>query len=431
MVSELRAWQVDALARWRVNGHRGIVAAATGTGKTRMAIEAIREVLAAGGRAIVVVPTRTLQHQWIRGLRSARIAGRRLGTIGGTNPDPNPDHLILVAVIDSARNGARNLMRHWASSGLKTLLVVDECHWAGSDYNRGVFEGDASWRLGLSATPERGDDGFDDVLVPMLGPVVYRYALRDAMDDGVLSHLRSVNLLVDLSRMEQREYERVEGAVSSLRLQLRESHPQLFNSSDWTAAVAQAASKIPMANRLNALVKERRRLLANSSGRLTIIERLVAQGILHGRRSIVFNETIDQAERVAEIVGRLDEKFSIDHSRMGPREREVNLDAFRAGATSTLIVVRTADEGLDIPDADQAIIVSGTMNPRQRIQRLGRVVRLGGVSPRAISLLARGTVEETVVAQHDRELLGLERVVIKRTDDVDLLDAIALFDNQP
>jgi superfamily II DNA or RNA helicase len=73
-------------------------------------------------------------------------------------------------------------------------------------------------------------------------------------------------------------------------------------------------------------------------------------------------------------------------------------------------VVRAADEGLDVPDADQALITSGTLNPRQRIQRLGRVVRLGGQQPRALSLLARGTPEETVVAGRDLELLGVSRV---------------------
>jgi superfamily II DNA or RNA helicase len=73
-------------------------------------------------------------------------------------------------------------------------------------------------------------------------------------------------------------------------------------------------------------------------------------------------------------------------------------------------VVRAADEGLDVPDADQALITSGTLNPRQRVQRLGRIVRLGGQQPRALSLLARGTPEETVVAGRDLELLGVSRV---------------------
>ncbi|MFC4605848.1 DEAD/DEAH box helicase [Rhodococcus kronopolitis] len=428
-MTELRAWQTDALARWHANGRRGIIAAATGTGKTRMAIEAIRLALDDGARAVVVVPTRVLQQQWIRALRTAGIVGRRLGTIGGTSPDPNPDHLILVAVIDSARNGVGSLFRHWTSSGRPTLLVVDECHWSGSAHNRGVFDGDPAWRLGLSATPERGDDGFDDVLVPMLGEVVYRYSMRNAMDDGVLSDLRLSNLLIDLPQLEQSEYDRIEAQITASAATLTRQHPELFTSADWTAHIAQAASTIPAAKRLNSLVVERRRLLANNNGRLRAMEYLLDLGVLTSRRTILFNETINQAEHVAQKVRELGIKVSIDHSRLNSRERDQNQEAFRAGATDAMVAVRTADEGLDIPDADQAIIVSGTMNPRQRIQRLGRVVRLGGTPPRAISLLARGTLEESVIAGRDRELLGLDRVIIKplsafRDDSVDFLFSV-------
>jgi superfamily II DNA or RNA helicase len=410
-VSELRPWQSEALAVWEDNGRRGIVAAATGTGKTRLAIEALRRTAREGARSTIVVPTRILQDQWLRELRAARIVpSRRLGTIGGSNPDPNPDHLIIVAVIDSARTGSRSLIKHWNAQGDPTMLVVDECHWAGSQYNRGVFEGDARWRLGLSATPERGDDGFDDVLEPELGGIVYRYSLKDAMDDGVLADLRLVNLLVDLSKSELSEYHSVESRIERLESDLRRVHPELFANDDWTAAVAMAAKTLPLAKRLTNLVGERRRMLARSSARFAMVKRLLDAGEFAGRRTIVFNETIEQAEHVADLARQTGLRVVVDHSKMTPRDRTASHERFRGGGATCLVVVRAADEGLDVPDADQAVITSGTMNPRQRIQRLGRVVRLGGKAPRAISLLARGTPEETVVAGRDLELLGLDRV---------------------
>jgi superfamily II DNA or RNA helicase len=410
-VSELRQWQSDALAAWEGNKRRGIVAAATGTGKTRLALEAIRRTAAEGARTTVVVPTRILQDQWIRELREARIVpSKRMGTIGGPAPDPNPDHLILVAVMDSARTGAGSLVKHWNRLDLPTMLVVDECHWAGSEYNRGVFDGDARWRLGLSATPERGDDGYDEVLEPELGGIVYRYSLKDAMDDGVLADLRLVNLLVDLTRSELSEYQGVEQRIDRLEADLRLKHPELFEHADWTAAVAMAAKSDPMARRLTTLVNERRRMLARSAGRFVMVKRLIEAGEFEGRRTIVFNETIEQAEHVADLARQTGVSVVVDHSKMHPRDRNASQDRFRSGGASCLVVVRAADEGLDVPDADQALITSGTMNPRQRIQRLGRVVRLGGKPPRAISLLARGTQEETLVAGRDLELLGVDRV---------------------
>lgn len=410
-MSDLRTWQLEALDAWEANGRRGIVAAATGTGKTRLAIEAMKRSIAEGARVTVVVPTRVLQDQWTRELRQSRVVPvRRLGTIGGPAPDPNPDHLVLVAVIDSARTGGRSLVRHWNGIGLPTLLVVDECHWAGSEYNRGVFEGDARWRLGLSATPERGDDGFDEVLVPQLGGVIYRYSLKDAMDDGILADLRLVNLLIDLTRSEVAEYDRLEHRIDSLRSELASVHPEIFTHADWTADVAQAAKSDARAKRLSALVAERRRMLARSSGRYVMVKQLLDAGIFVGRRTIVFNETIEQAERIAEMVRAADIAVVVDHSKMSQRDRESSHALFRGGGADCLVVVRTADEGLDVPDADQAVITSGTLNPRQRVQRLGRVVRLGGQRPRAFSLLARGTPEEDVVAGRDLELLGTSRV---------------------
>lgn len=410
-MSNLRTWQSEALAAWESNGRRGIIASATGTGKTRVAIEALRRAAAEGARAIVVVPTRTLQDQWRRELQTARVVPvRRIGTIGGSDPDPNPDHLVIVAVIDSARTGGRSLVRHWNSLGLPTMLVVDECHWAGSEYNRGVFEGDARWRLGLSATPERGDDGFDEVLVPELAGIVYRYSLKDAMDDGVLADLRLVNLLVDLTRSELNEFELLEQRVERMRSDLAQRHPELFQHADWTGGVALAAKSDPLAKRLFTLVSERRRMLARSSGRFVTVKRLLEAGALAARRTIVFNETIEQAEHVADLARDSNVSVVVDHSKMNQRDRAGSHARFRSGGADCLVVVRAADEGLDVPDADQALITSGTLNPRQRIQRLGRVVRLGGQRPRALSLLARGTPEEHVVAGRDLELLGVSRV---------------------
>lgn len=410
-MSDLRQWQSEALAAWEANNRRGIIAAATGTGKTRLAIEALRQTASEGARATVIVPTRILQDQWLRELRQARVVpARRIGTIGGPSPDPSPDHLVLVAVIDSARTGSRSLVKHWNSMGLPTMLVVDECHWAGSEYNRGVFEGDARWRLGLSATPERGDDGFDEVLVPQLGGIVYRYSLKDAMDDGILADLRLVNLLIDLTRSEVTEYDRLQQKISSYERELASAHPELFAHKDWTADVARAAKRSPLAKRLSALVAERRRMLARSSARFTVVKQLLDNGEFESRRTIVFNETIEQAEHVADLVRAAGISVVVDHSKMNQRDRESSHLRFRGGGADCLVVVRTADEGLDVPDADQAIITSGTLNPRQRIQRLGRVVRLGRQRPRALSLLARGTPEELLVAGRDLELLGVSRV---------------------
>ena len=188
-------------------------------------------------------------------------------------------------------------MKHWNSIGLPTMLVVDECHWAGSEYNRGVFEGDARWRLGLSATPERGDDGYDEVLVPELGGIVYRYSLKDAMDDGVLADFRLVNLLVDLTRSELSEYN---GSSSGSAGSNRTSARSVPNSSrtgldGWCRTRRPRTTPWPRASRLSSVSAAG--CWREALGRFVMVKRLLEAGEFAGRRTIVFNETIEQAEQ--------------------------------------------------------------------------------------------------------------------------------------
>jgi superfamily II DNA or RNA helicase len=161
-----------------------------------------------------------------------------------------------------------------------------------------------------------------------------------------------------------------------------------------------------------------------------MVKQLLDAGHFTDRRTIVFNETIEQAEHVSDLVRGAGISVVVDHSKMSPRDREGSHARFRGRGADCLVVVRAADEGLDVPDADQAVITSGTLNPRQRIQRLGRVVRLGGRPPRALSLLARGTPEESIVAGRDLELLGTERVRTLSSDDGHLPTLWGTAENQ-
>ena len=100
----------------------------------------------------------------------------------------------------------------------------------------------------------------------------------------------------------------------------------------------------------------------------------------------------------------------VDHSALRTRDREAAHEAFRRERAAVLIAVRTVDEGVDVPDADVAIILSGTLTGRQRIQRIGRILRPSGSTAMCYSLLARGTSEESIVGAADASLLGPERV---------------------
>lgn len=404
----LRSWQGEALESWRRNSQRGIVAAATGTGKTLLACHAMSAFWGEKCRAVVVVPKQSLQEQWVRMFRSSMNLGPQvLGTIGGREKSFALSHRVVVAVIDSARSRLAPVVQHWKEQNERVMLIVDECHWAGSERSVGMLAANFDATLGLSATPERGDDGFDDLLVPRLGRVVYRYPLRDALDDELLAPLEVVNAYFDLDAAEQREHAKLTDQIRALRAKM----PEGFDDGPgWDARLARAAASDSDAHSLRSLLQRRRRLTVAAAGRLECVTQIVREGLLSHRRTLVFNESIEQAESVAAILRHSEVSFEVEHSRLSAERRQAALRRFAGGACGVLVAVRALDEGIDVPEADQAIIVSGTFNRRQRIQRIGRVVRPSGSKARVISLLAAGTPEQWEVGAADPELLGPERV---------------------
>lgn len=427
----LRAWQRDALDAWGKERQRGIVAAATGTGKTLLALNAIAAFAADGGRrVVVVVPKQVLQDQWVSLFRTtAGLGPDRLGTIGGRRPDFKLTHQVVVAVLDSARTRLTDPVAFWRSQGERVLLIVDECHWAGSERSETMFRLPYDATLGLSATPERGDDGFDDILVPNLGPVVYRYTVRAALDDRLLADLSAINVYFRLGVGDHSEYARLTERITELRAGIKVRYPDLGAGPGWDARLNALAADDPDAKRLANLVQQRRKLVATTTERLTVLQRVVDAGALDGRHVLIFNETVAQAEATLAIVEAAGARCDLEHSRLPPARRDAAYRRFASGAIDILVAVRALDEGVDVPDANGALIVSGTLNPRQRIQRIGRVLRPKGERAVVWSLLARDT-EEFDVGRTDDELLGADRVTHVH-DIKQWLDSLGMAKEQP
>ena len=385
----LRPWQVAALVEWHSAGRRGIVAAATGTGKTRVAVQALAE-LTPDWVGVIVVPTKALQAQWVDVLtRQLQIHPRKIGTLGGDAPDFDFGRPYVVAVLNSARERLPAIVDHWRQAKTRTLLVVDECHRVGApETAAALWSTSYDAALGLSATPERGDDGLDDVLSPSIGPVIYRYSQRAALADGVLSPLVAVNLYLDLTDLEMGEYREFE-----IRIQRQVS--------------AGMSATDPAIQRLRTLQQSVSR---RATGRHVALRSLVHAGLLHDRRTLLFHETIDQAEVTSGTLSDAGIRYAVEHSKLNGDVRSAALRRFASGSVDALVTVRALDEGIDVPAANTAVIVSGTMNPRQRIQRAGRIVRPSGDAALLVSLLARGTAEEIEVGGRDAALFGNSRV---------------------
>jgi superfamily II DNA or RNA helicase len=392
-----------------------VVEAATGTGKTAVAFAAIERLRARHGedlRVAIVVPSLALARQWRRNLHSE--VGIPPGSVGEQHSQPErawAGQPILLTVINSARDGLAPVLRSWKDC--PTLLIVDECHRAGSEFNALIFAETSTYALGLSATPERDDRGHLRIVYPALGPPVYSYPLIKALDDGVLAPLRCVNLYVDFTPEESLAWEANRQEVGDTIWMLRRTFPELADAEeDFLKRVGRLADdEEPLALKLVSLLATRRRLLSEAEGRQAARRSLLEWLAARGDRALVFHETIASAERSKAELVELGVAVSIDHSEMPKDERERESARFERGSARVYVAVRALDEGVDLPEAAVAVITAGTRSRRQRIQRFGRVLRARpDKTATVISVLVKDTPEEGGVGARDEELVGASRV---------------------
>lgn len=374
---EPRRWQLEALAVWQRAGHRGIVEVATGGGKTLFA-ELCFETVSRDKpdlRCVILVPTEALLDQWYVSLREdLDLDDKEIALWSGASGSPEPCR-VNVMVLNTARYAAPPIAKAYP-----TMLIVDECHRAGSPANAAALEGPHVATLGMSATPEREyDQGFEQHIVPALGRILFRFDLNAATAEGVLAPFDLVNVAVDLLADERKHYHDLSRLISR---------------------VAVLAEREPNAHeRLEHLLRRRARVAALASMRVPVTVRLVEQH--RGVRALIFHESIDHAELIlANLRGR-GHSATIYHSRIGPSLRRDNLRLFRRGIFDVLVSCRALDEGINIPETRIAVIASATASHRQRIQRLGRVLRPAPGKDRAMvyTLYATAIEERRLTAE--------------------------------
>ena len=353
-----RDWQASALDSWR-QSFRGIASVVTGAGKTifaQMCMALFRRRYPSG-RFVIVVPTLALLDQWYVSLREDfMVPADEIASFSGEGW-PEDLGIVNLMVVNTARGHAARI-----PETCDAMLIVDECHRAASESNALSLRGAYRATLGISATPEREhDDLFHKVLVPALGPVIFEYKYGQALSDGVIVPFDLVNVAVDMTEEEQRKYD------------------------DATVDITRTFSGVEKGEvKREVLVRKlqrRARLAASSIQRIPVTIRLAEKH--HDNRLIVFHESIHSAETILNILLARRFNATIYHSKMSSELRRDNLRLFRRGVFDVLVTCRALDEGANVPETDVAIVASSTGSLRQRIQRLGRVLRPAAGKPRA------------------------------------------------
>ena len=346
-----RRWQLEALAAWSKE-FRGVVSVVTGAGKTFFAMQCMQAVWERfpDAKVLVVVPTVALMDQWRVALRNElSFEDADIDLIGGGIRRIG-DSRVTLGILNSLRSLAAEL-----TAKDRWFLIVDECHRIASPANRRILDADFIATLGLSATPERQYDNlFQTVVSHKLGAIVFRYEYKEASRDGIISAFELWNIRVPPNSSERKQLNADNRAIHLESKRLRNIG-------------------IDISPRLRALLLRRSRHSQRVRARIPAAVALVDQ--LRNRRGLVFHESIQSANEISAELTRRGHRVRPYHSQLGTPTRYLNLLLYVRGQIDVLVTCRALDEGLDVPRSEFGVICASTSSTRQRIQRLGRVLR--------------------------------------------------------
>jgi superfamily II DNA or RNA helicase len=361
--------QDAAIAGWRDQNCQGILQHATGSGKTFTAILAIRAHVERGLPTLVVVPSRLLLEQWKLELRdevpgaALLLAGaghdrwrtpRRLE--GMTASDASLGPRIVLSTMQTA---STQEFRARVMGGEHLLLVADEVHQVGSTQNSQLMNIAAGARLGLSATPTRyGDpEGTARILDYFGGVVPPPITLLDAIENGRLVPYEYHPHPVHLTATEASEWKDLTKAVRQ----------------EIARRASGAEGRGPLSDRAKMLLIKRARIAKKAAVKVRLAVQVLSAAHQPGQSWLVYCEDGGQLTDVLIALRGADLPCAEYHSGMSG-DRDATMAWFRAYG-GILVSIRCLDEGVDIPSVSHALILASSQNPRQFIQRRGRVLR--------------------------------------------------------
>jgi superfamily II DNA or RNA helicase len=346
---EPRPYQREAIHAWKRARGRGVVVLPTGAGKTHVAVMGIELWKRS---TLVIAPTLDLVRQWYDLLQTT--FGQQIGVIGGGEYDLQP---LTVTTYDSAYLHIEHLGHRFG------MIVFDECHHLpGPTYALSAQLAIAPFRLGLTATPERSD-GRESMLTELIGPTVYRKDIVE-LSGEFLAEYDVVRVPVHLTSDERSEYEK-ERAI--YRTFLAQSGIRMSAADGWSKFVM-LSTRSPEGRRAMQGYRRQRELAHTAPAKLEWVERLLHRH--RHDRTILFTE--DNATCYA-----LSRRFlipAITHQTK-VKERSAILKGLMGNTYSAVATSKVLNEGVDVPDANVAIVVSGSGSVREHVQRLGRVLR--------------------------------------------------------
>ena len=369
-----RAHQVDALEAWTARGYRGIFEHATGSGKTFTALCAISDSFTLQVVPLILVPSELLLTQWEDELRDCFAdRGLQLLVCGGGHsqwrnggllrsftraPTPGQRPRAVLSTIQTASSRAFQSM---CVEGEHLFMVADEVHRLGAPEARTILTLNSGARLGLSATPRRaGDPEGTAALMDYFGGVVPPpFTLQDAIKSGALTPYAYHPATVALSELEQQAWDETSVEISKLYARMK-------------GAIEDPGSSAYV--RFRQLLIKRARIAKSAAAKTPKAAEILEAAYESGQRWIVYCDDQGQLAEVKTALRKagLPDVYEYHSNMVGDRAKTLDVFDSRGGI---MVSIRCLDEGVDIPSVSHALISASSRNPREFIQRRGRVLR--------------------------------------------------------
>lgn len=426
-----RAYQKEAYRNWTANDRKGIFAMATGTGKTITSLNCLLEETKVHPQglyhALILVPTITLVEQW-----DAEARGFNFKDIIRVSSKEKWEKDLATTLSDTKRIPTSFIIISTYASFVKdrflkyikqlpedTLFIADEAHNIGSkSVLSKLGQIPASKRIGLSATPKRIYDPEGSTAMEAYfrdrEPYVYAFSMERAIEEGILCKYYYYPHIVRLEPDELAEYVEISKKLSKLAAMSK--GPNDNNDAierlllKRKQIIHKAKNKLGTAR---AILEER--LKKEGDLRYTFIyvpEGIRTEEVVDDDTGAVTVEEVNIIDQYTRMVSSLDAKLMVNKFTSGMTDRETVLDQFRQGHIHVIASMKCLDEGVDIPRAEHAIFCSSTGNPRQFIQRRGRILRKHPDKYNAI-IHDLVVIPDLTISHHGDETFWVEKKMVK------------------
>lgn len=386
----LFSYQKQALKKWKSVNYCMLFEMATGTGKTRTAIAGIKHLFSEHESMIAVIacPQNTLARQWKKEIEQLGVNANWAEIIDGTNHHWTDDletvflknsagfanHCIIYTTHNTASSEKFiETLRRYKGLQTELLFIGDEVHWLGAPKLRKALLSEYRFRIGLSATPSRWfDDRGTKLIEDYFGNEHFEFSIKDALTKynpltgkhflvNYYYIMRTIKLTLD----ESIEYQQLTDRISKL-FQLKDNDQEAEE-------------------RYNRLLEKRADIIKNAENKLKVFEEILDNLQKKNElENLIIFVSPQQREEVLSILRRKNiishqltqvEGTKLEAKFGGLSERQHIIKFFKAGVYKALVAIKCLDEGIDIPSACRGILLSSSTNPREYIQRIGRIIR--------------------------------------------------------